>query len=165
MKKIIIALLFVLILSHTVFAATSADVYDNVYLRQDVFEAKMDAFMAEIKLMNQNMRSEFKQDINELSKAIAVLSERTDRNFDTLSARIDGVNSHIDDLRNGMYLWLVVIATLVSIIAVVITWPRVKNFLELQKETRNQRNSLTIEEVERLVERIIDARLNAKSQS
>ena len=135
MKKLLITFMFVVVLSHPIFAATSNDIHENLYLRQDVFEAKMDAFMAEIKLMNQNMRSEFKQDIqdmrselkqeiHELSKAIAVLSERTDRNFDILSARIEGTNSRIDDLRNGMYLWLVIIGTFITLVGVIIAWPR-----------------------------------------
>ena len=57
MKKFIIALLSMFIMSHSAYAVTSDDIHENLYLRQDVFEAKMDAFMAEIKLMNQNMRS------------------------------------------------------------------------------------------------------------
>ena len=168
MKKIIIALLISLAFVTSSFAASSEDIHKNLYLRQDVFEAKMDAFMAEIKIMNQNMRSEFKQevqnmrlefkqDIHELSKAIAVLSERTDRNFETLSARIDrldsridGTNTRIDDLRNGLYLWLVVIGTFIA-------WPKAKNFLQ-QRSANKQ--SFSLDDVERL----IDSKLNSKTQ-
>ena len=123
---------------------------DDIYLRRDVFEAKMDAFMAEIKLMNQNMRSELKQDINELSKAVSVLSTR----IDGLDARIDGTNTRIDDLRNGLYLWLVVITAFISFFGVVVAWPKVKDFMTAQ------RNTLTVQDVER----IIDAKINSKSQ-
>ena len=157
MKKFILVLMLVLSLAVSASAANS----DDVYLRRDVFEAKMDAFMAEIKLMNQNMRSDLRQDIHELSKAVSVLSERTDRNFEILSARIDrldaridSTNTRIDDLRNGLYLWLVVIGTFIAFVGVVVAWPRVKDFLTAQK------NTLTIQDVER----IIDAKLNSKSQ-
>ena len=157
MKKFIWVLILVLTLAVPASAANS----DDIYLRRDVFEAKMDAFMAEIKLMNQNMRSELKQDINELSKAVSVLSERTNRNFDTLSARIDrldaridGTNTRIDDLRNGLYLWLVVITAFISFFGVVVAWPKVKDFMTAQ------RNTLTVQDVER----IIDAKINSKSQ-
>ena len=169
MKKLLITFMFVVVLSHPIFAATSNDIHENLYLRQDVFEAKMDAFMAEIKLMNQNMRSEFKQDIqdmrselkqeiHELSKAIAVLSERTDRNFDILSARIEGTNSRIDDLRNGMYLWLVIIGTFITLVSVVIAWPRAKNFIQ---NRASQKQSFTLDDIEKL----IDARINSKFHS
>lgn len=155
MKKIIIALICIFVASYSAFAATSPDIHENVYLRQDVFEAKMDAFMAEIKLMNQNMRSEFKQDINEFSKAIAVLSERTDRNFDILSARIDSVHSRIDDLRNGLYLWLVVIGTFLA-------WPKAKNLIQNMHSKRDsQKQSFTLDDIEKL----IDARINSKFRS
>ena len=157
MKKFILAI----ILSIAITASASAANSDDIYLRRDVFEAKMDAFMAEIKLMNQNMRSDLRQDIHELSKAVSVLSERTDRNFEILSARIDrldaridSTNTRIDDLRNGLYLWLVVIGTFIAFMGVVVAWPRIKDFLTAQK------NTLTIQDVER----IIDAKLNSKSQ-
>ena len=94
------------------------------------------------------MRSEIKQDIHELSKAIAVLSERTDRNFETLSARIDGVHSRIDDLRNGLYLWLVVIGTFIA-------WPKAKNFFQ---NRASKQTFLTLDEVEKL----IDSKLKSK---
>ena len=113
----------------------------------------MDAFMAEIKLMNQNMRSELKQDINELSKAVSVLSTR----IDGLDARIDGTNTRIDDLRNGLYLWLVIITAFISFLGVIVAWPRVKDFFTAQ------RNTLSIQDVEILVTKIIDAKLNSKA--
>ena len=96
------------------------------------------------------MRSELRQDIHELSKTVSVLSTR----IDGLDARIDSTNTRIDDLRNGLYLWLVVIGTFIAFMGVVVAWPRVKDFLTAQK------NTLTIQDVER----IIDAKLNSKSQ-
>ena len=146
MKKFILAIILVLTLAVSAFAANS----DDIYLRRDVFEAKMDAFMAEIKLMNQNMRSELKQDINELSKAVSVLSTR----IDGLDARIDGTNTRIDDLRNGLYLWLVAIGTFIA-------WPKAKEFLQSRKTNKP---NFTLQDVEILVTKIIDAKLNSKSQ-
>ena len=151
MKKILLALLIAITVSVSAFGATSNDIPQSVYLRQDVFEAKMDAFMAEIKLMNQNMRSELKQDINELSKAVSVLSTR----IDGLDARIDGTNTRIDDLRNGLYLWLVAIGTFIA-------WPKAKEFLQSRKTNKP---NFTLQDVEILVTKIIDAKLNSKSQS
>lgn len=146
MKKFISAIILILTLTVSAFAANS----DDIYLRRDVFEAKMDAFMAEIKLMNQNMRSELKQDINELSKAVSVLSTR----IDGLDARIDGTNTRIDDLRNGLYLWLVAIGTFIA-------WPKAKEFLQSRKTNKPD---FTLQDVEILVTKLIDAKLNSKSQ-
>lgn len=138
--------MLVLTLAVSAFAANS----DDIYLRRDVFEAKMDAFMAEIKLMNQNMRSELKQDINELSKAVSILSTR----IDGLDARIDSTNTRIDDLRNGLYLWLVVIGTFIA-------WPKAKEFLQ---NRNTNKHDFTLQDVENLVTKLIDAKLNSKSQ-
>ena len=146
MKKFILAIILVLTLAVSAFAANS----DDIYLRRDVFEAKMDAFMAEIKLMNQNMCSELKQDINELSKAVSVLSTR----IDGLDARIDSTNTRIDDLRNGLYLWLVAIGTFIA-------WPKAKEFIQNRKTNKPD---FTLQDVENLVTKIIDAKLNSKSQ-
>ena len=57
MKKFLIAILITVAVSTAVLGATSNDIQKGIYLRQDVFEAKMDAFIAEIRLMNQQLRS------------------------------------------------------------------------------------------------------------
>lgn len=57
-RKISVALFFVLISASLAFAETSAD---NVYIRRDVFEAKMDSFMAEIRLGNEQLRREMQE--------------------------------------------------------------------------------------------------------
>ena len=48
MKKFVISLLLILLLSSMSYGAVS----DDVYLRKDVFEAKMDALIARIDAMN-----------------------------------------------------------------------------------------------------------------
>ena len=160
MKKFILAIILVLTFAVSAFAANS----DDVYVRKDVFDVHMQNINQNLEKILSELQAQ-RNDINDLKKAVAVLSERTDRNFETLSARIDGinsslssridgVNSRIDDLRNGLYLWLVVIGTFISFITLFIAWPRVKDFLTAQ------RNTLTIQDVER----IIDAKLNSKSQ-
>ena len=58
-KKIFMALFFVLVFVPFAFAATSGD--NEIYLRRDVFEAKMDAFMAEIRLGNEQLRREMQE--------------------------------------------------------------------------------------------------------
>ena len=160
MKKFILAI----ILGIAITASASAANSDDIYVRKDVFDVHMQNINQNLEKILSELQAQ-RNDINDLKKAVAVLSERTDRNFETLSARIDGVNhslsnridgvnSRIDDLRNGLYLWLVVIGTFIAFVGVVVAWPRVKDFLTAQK------NTLTIQDVER----IIDAKLNSKSQ-
>ena len=160
MKKFILAIILGIAITASAFAANS----DDIYVRKDVFDVHMQNINQNLEKILSELQAQ-RNDINDLKKAVAVLSERTDRNFETLSARIDGVNhslsnridgvnSRIDDLRNGLYLWLVVIGTFISFITLFIAWPRVKDFLTAQK------NTLTIQDVER----IIDAKLNSKSQ-
>ena len=167
MKKIFIAFFIIITSTTASFALTSND--KDIYVRKDVFDVHMQNINSNLEKILNEIQSQ-RNDINELAKAIAVLSERTDRNFDTLStridgintslsARIDGVNARVDDLRNGMYLWLVVIGILVSLVGVLIAWPRVKHFLQYKEgNNRNRRDIITIEEIERLIDAKLEKR-------
>ena len=163
MKKFIIALIVTLVFTAPSFAVSS----DDTYVRKDVFDLHMlninqnlERILSELQSQRNEINS-MRNDINELSKAVSVLSERTDRNFDILSARIEGTNSRIDDLRNGMYLWLVIIGTFITLVGVVIAWPRAKNFIQnIQNKRGAQKQSFTLDDIEKL----IDAKLKSKSQ-
>ena len=120
MTKICVALMMLILTGTASFGAVS----DDVYLRKDVFDAKMEAMF------------------NRLHGDIQILSEK----IDGLDKRIDGVNSslsaRIDDLRNGIYLGLVALGLFIS-------WPRAKETLQkLGKSTP----SITLEDVKRLIE-------------
>ena len=169
MKKFIVTLILIISLVVPTFAASS----DDIYVRKEVFDVHMlninqnlERILSELQSQRNEINS-MRNDINELSKAVSVLSERTDRNFDTLSARIDGLNSslsariegtnsRIDDLRNGMYLWLVIIGTFITLVGVVIAWPRAKNFIQ---NRASQKHFLTLDEIEKL----IDSKLKSKT--
>ena len=62
MKKFIFVLLLLLLMP----VKAHAEISNDVYLRRDVFEAKMDAFMAEIRLMNEQTRREMDKRFNEI---------------------------------------------------------------------------------------------------
>ena len=86
MRKILLSLVLIATLYCSgVYGVTS----DDVYLRKDVFEAKMDAFMAEIR-----------GDIKELSARI--------------DGRIDSLEKRIDDSHNFFYLILVGLGVLIA---------------------------------------------------
>lgn len=101
MKKFLIALIFAFTISASAFGATSHDIHGDVYLRQDLFEAKMDTFMAEIRLMNEQLRSEIKQEIQ------------------ATNSRIDATNARIDDLYTMVYWGLALMGIILAFSAAV----------------------------------------------
>ena len=153
MKKIFLTIIFVFY-AFSAYGASS----DDVYLRKDVFEAKMDAFMARIdgnfatlttKIDELDKRLSARIDgvdkslsarIDELDKR---LSSRIDDLDAKLSTRIDSVDKRIDNLQNVFYLVLV-------LIGVIIALPFVQKGFEKLKENRKQ--SLTLEDVKKLIE-------------
>ena len=138
MKKIIVILLLMMITSSACFGAVS----DDVYVRKDVFEAKMEA-----------MFNRLHAEIGEVRGDIKALSGRIDGLNASLSGRIDGLDKRIDDLRNGIYLWLVAIGLFVS-------WPKLK---ELVQKWGKSTPSMTLEDVRRLIEEN-NARTAGKAQ-
>ena len=93
MRKILSAMMLILIFSSVSYAAVSED----IYVRKDVFDAemrnintKLDNILEELKSQRREL-NEVKQGQIELTKTVAVLSERVDRNFETLSSRMDSM--------------------------------------------------------------------------
>ena len=156
MKKFIIALIVTLVFTAPSFAVSS----DDTYVRKDVFDVHMLNINQNLERIS-NRLDHLEASMNELTKAVSslsekvsALSERVDGNFAVLATRIDGTNIRIDDLRNGLYLWLVVIGTFIA-------WPKAKNFIQnIQNKRDSQKQSFTLDDIEKL----IDAKLKSKSQ-
>lgn len=85
MKKFVFILLLFLLMPVNVYAEVSND----VYLRRDVFEAKMDAFMAEIRLGNEQLRREMDKRFNEVHAEI-------DARFNEVHAENERLRKEID---------------------------------------------------------------------
>ena len=79
MRKTIMAALLLMLMTNSCYGAVSED----IYVRKDVFDAKMEAFMAEIRLMNEQLRGEIRE----------------------LSSRIDGVEKRMSTLEIMIY-WI-----------------------------------------------------------
>ena len=137
MRKILATLALVLLTWSVSYGAAS----DDVYVRKDVFDAKMEAFMSE-------MRGEFQV----MNTKIEALSVRMDEKFQSLETRmnegfrgvddkIQNLDTRISDLRNGIYLWLVAIG-------LVATWPKVR---EIFRSMSSSSPSITLEDVKRLI--------------
>ena len=78
-RKTIMAALLLMLMTNSCYGAVSED----IYVRKDVFDAKMEAFMAEIRLMNEQLRGEIRE----------------------LSSRIDGVEKRMSTLEIMIY-WI-----------------------------------------------------------
>ena len=81
--------------------------------------AKLDMILDGMREMREELKNQ-RKDIDQLTHSVSVMSERIDRNFDTLSARIDGLDvrltetnqnlaSRIDDMKQYIYLVLVLL--------------------------------------------------------
>ena len=167
--------------------ASYGAVSDDVYVRKDVFEAKMEAFMTEIRgefqVMNAkidalsrrvddnyhsigNRMNDLEKRMDDkfisLEKRIDDLEKRTDDKFINMEKQIDdkysnlekrmdnnyySLDARISDLRNGLYLGLVLFGTAVGL-------PFFNKWREeKQKEKEEQRRPLiTLEDVMRLIE-------------
>lgn len=161
MKKFLLSIFLLMMFSGIAQGAISED--KDIYVRQDVFDAKMEAFMSEIRIMNMELRrdmdkqfSELRSDMNkkfaevrsdmdkqfaEVRSDIKALNEKVDGNFATLSARIDGTEKQIDHSHNFLYLIMVLLGTL-------IVMPFFQEWREKRKENRN--SLFTLEEVKAL---------------
>lgn len=135
----------------TLTVSAYADNSDDIYVRKDVFDVHLQSINQNLERILAELQAQ-RNDINELAKTTAVLSSR----IDGLDARIDGTNTRIDDLRNGLYLWLVVIGTFISFFTLFIAWPKVKEIIQ------NKKQFVSRDEIELIVERIVDAKLSQK---
>ncbi len=120
--KAIITILLLLTMSRAGNGAVSGDM--NEYVRRDIYDAKMESFMKEI-------RGEFQV----MNTKLEALSRRVDDNYHSMESRID-------DLRNDIYLGLVILGILVGV-------PSVQKWYERLKATRPV---ITLEDVKRLIE-------------
>lgn len=101
-KKFYAALFYLLIFASLAFAEVSKD--NEIYLRRDVFEAKMDAFMTEIKLGNEQLRREMQEMEARLNNKIqavkAELHEEIQSVKSGLHEEIQGVKA---ELKNDIH--------------------------------------------------------------
>ena len=151
MKKIILTVIFMAMLCPCSYGAAS----DDVYVRKDVFEVemkninlKLDGILAELKAQREELKSQ-RQEIISLNQSVAVLAERVDGNYKNLDARMN-------DLRNGLYLGLVLFAA-------VLLLPFFNKWWEAREEKRQAAaRSFTLDDVRRL---IAEAKLGTMPQA
>ena len=143
MKKVFAAIFLILILSSVSYGAASED--KNIYVRQDVFDAKMESLFLRLHGEIENLG-------NKINGRIDAFVAEMNGNLRELSARIDGIEKRMDTMNTFLYYLLVLLAALIVL-------PYVNKWLE-GREIKKQ-SSITLEDVKRLIE---EARLNAAPQ-
>ena len=135
MRKVCVALVILMLTSTVCYGAASEDM--SVYVRKDVFEAhmrriddKLDMILEAQKEMQEELKSQ-RRDLNELARAISILS-----------TRVDGLEARMGDLRNDIYLGLVILGIVVGL-------PAVQKMLQ---NRASHQPSITLEDVRRLIQ-------------
>ncbi|MBR1486564.1 MAG: hypothetical protein IJ597_04840, partial [Synergistaceae bacterium] len=150
MKKFFFAITLVFLIPSVLFAAS-----DDVYLRKDVFDAKMEVLFERIDKLDAKIES-----LNEkVEKNFVVLNDKIDRNFAVLDDKISVANknadSRISDLRNGFYL-------VITFFAFVVGLPLYHRWKD---ERKSKSPFLTREDVVKIFEQLIDAKLQNFTQA
>ena len=176
MKKFLLAFLIIIAFCSCSYGAVS----DDIYVRKDLFEAEMKNINSKLDRIEKKLDT-LTEAVTKLTERVIVLEERVNslekriedvntslsRRIEdvntSLSGRIDGVEARMGDLRddvkvrigdlnNSIYLWLIILGLLVAL-------PFFQKWWTEHREAK--RNSLTIEDVEKLFERLL---LEAKSK-
>ena len=128
MKKIFCAVLMMFVMC-SVSLGASEDM--SVYVRQDVFDAKMELLFT---------RLEGK--IDALSERIDGLEKKMDARFEGVEKRMALMDKRIDDTHNFLYLILVLLGIMLAV-------PFINKYWDFHKEHRTP--AVTLEDVKRLI--------------
>ena len=150
MKKIFCAALMMFVMC-SVSLGASEDM--SVYVRKDVFDAKMELLLTRI----EGKIDSLSERINGLEKRMDVMDKRIDDGFSGLNKRIDeglsavnkrideglsAVNTRIDDTHNFLYLIIVLLGIMLAV-------PFINKFFDFHKVHRT--HFTTVEDVKRLI--------------
>ena len=153
MKRMIIAAVMACVMCSGAYAV-SEDM--SVYVRKDVFDAKMEMLLTRIEGKIDALSERIDGVEKSLSERIdgveKSLSEKIDAVDKKLTARIDGLDKRIEDTHTFVY-WILVL------FGAIFLMPFVSRFWELHMERRT--HAVTLDDVKRLITEAI-AENNAK---
>ena len=142
MKKILIAVMGMMMLSSCAYGAVSEDM--SAYVRKDLFEVYMQSLSANMEKIVQRM-DKLDDSVNKRFDKLEADVNKVNQVVANLSGRVEGLDKRIDDLRNGIYLWLAAVGLVVAIMA----WPKVQDMLP---KWRKPAPPITLDDVRRLIE-------------
>ena len=155
MRKFLVMMLLLFLLNSVSYGATSEDA--SVYVRQDVFDAKMEALFirlhSEIETLGNKINGRIDALSAEMNGKISALSSEVKGDLRELSARIDGIEKRMDTMNTFLYYLLVLFGALLLLPVVNKLWE--------SREKSSAASSVTLEDVKRL---IAEAKLSGISQ-
>ena len=161
MRKIFITVMLVFVLASVCYGAETEDM--SMYVRKDVYNSdmrnindKLDRILDMLKSQREELKA-LRQDLNNLAQVVANLAGRVDgleKRMDGLDKRIDSLDKRVDDVRNDIYLGLVILGIIAGL-------PSVKSFLQWNA---TRKPSFTLDDVKLLVKELIEEN-NAKLQA
>lgn len=128
MRKFLLAVFLAVLLSASSYGATSEDM--SVYVRQDVFDAKMEALFTRLDAKIGELKNELKSEISELRGDIKALS-----------SRVDGLEKRVEDTHTYAYWFIIIFLAMLAL-------PFVNRWLEKYEE---RKSNVTLEDVKRLI--------------
>lgn len=166
---------------------------DNaVFIREDIFNARMDAFMATIRLENEKLRNELNAKIdgvqsslnakidsvqNTLNAKIDGYQAQNEKQFSAihseikvLSTRMDGIELRMSDLQNSISWSFTLAAAFVAVVGIIITVfiafaPSIWSFVKRKRRpelSRNDVKSLVAEQVTEALKNYFAGRTEAQ---
>ena len=145
---------------------------NSVFIREDVFNARMDAFMAEIRLENEKLR-------NELNSKIENYQAQNERQFSelrgeirVLSTRMDGLDNRMADLQNSISWSFTLSAAFIAVIGIIISVfiafaPSIWSFVRRKRQpdlSREDVKSLVAEQVSEALKHYFTARTDVQGK-
>ena len=127
MKKFLTVILFVFVLEASSFGAVSEDM--NVYVRQDVFDAKMETLFFRLHSEIENLGTRLEGKIDALSAEMNGKIDALSKRIDGIDKRIDGLDKRIDDTNTFLYYFIVLFVALIAL-------PYVNKWFETRKEKK-----------------------------
>ena len=147
MKKIILSLVIMIFISSISYGAESSD----VYLRQDVFEATMNAFRSELRLSNEQLLNQVKAELDKRFNEVDKRFSEVDRRFNDLERKVAVLDEKAESTKTMVYWGFNIIVIMLTIVGLILAFSQ--PLTEYLKKLRTP--ALTVEEVKRLIDEAI----------
>lgn len=139
MRKFLLAVFLVVLLSASSYGATSEDM--SVYVRQDVFDAKMEALFTRLDAKIGELKNELKSEISGFRTELKSEISELRGDIKALSSRVDGLEKRVEDTHTYAYWFIIIFLAMLAL-------PFVNRLLEKYEE---RKSNVTLEDVKRLI--------------
>ena len=139
MRKFLLAVFLAVLLSASSYGATSEDM--SVYVRQDVFDAKMEALFTRLDAKIGELKNELKSEISGFRTELKSEISELRGDIKALSSRIDGLEKRVEDTHTYAYWFIIIFLAMLAL-------PFVNRLLEKYEE---RKSTVTLEDVKRLI--------------